>query len=88
MKKSFTLVILFVKMDLRNRAFIIPSFIFPILMITLMSIAGRSDGARGEISYASFFDAGHFRYGIRRSRISGTSRHVQLVQGERNTQTL
>ncbi|MDO4665993.1 MAG: ABC transporter permease [Actinomycetaceae bacterium] len=58
MKSLFPLATLFIKMDLRNRAFLVPSFIFPILIITLMSIAGKADGARGSMSYASFLAPG------------------------------
>lgn len=58
MNTIFPLTKLFVRMDLRNRSFMVPSFIFPPLMMVLMSIIGKSGGARGDISYASYLTPG------------------------------
>lgn len=58
MHKLLKLTNIFIKMELRNKAFLIPSFLFPVLMLTLMSLAGRNEGTRGNISYASFLTPG------------------------------
>lgn len=58
MKEMTGLIKLFFKMELRNKSFLIPSFIFPLCMLLLMSVAGREDGAYKDISYASFLTPG------------------------------
>ncbi len=58
MHKQLRLISIFFKMELRNKAFLIPSFVFPLLMLTLMSVAGSRDGARDGMSYASFLTPG------------------------------
>lgn len=58
MRELSRLTFLIFKMELRNKSFIIPSFLFPLLMLTLMSVAGSEGGAQAGISYASFLTPG------------------------------
>lgn len=53
MKKFINLVKLFLIMELRNKQAVFMSILFPILLMTLMGTAGRSE-ARGEISYMAY----------------------------------
>lgn len=58
MRKHLKLISIFLKMELRNKAFLVPSFVFPLLMLTLMSVTGSKDGAREGMTYASFLTPG------------------------------
>lgn len=58
MHKLIRLSYIFFKMELRNKAFLVPSFIFPLVMLTLMSVAGEKDGTHYGITYSSFLTPG------------------------------